>query len=119
MEVRIPHTQRREGTTAVHSLNRFVFSVPDLAAAVDFYGAFGLDVRELDGRADIYTFGHPHRWASIYQQRGAKRLQYLSFAAYADDLDALTRRFREVGAQETSPHALADEQGIWIQDPEG
>jgi catechol 2,3-dioxygenase-like lactoylglutathione lyase family enzyme len=35
-------------------LHRFVFSVPDLAAAVEFYDAFGLDVREAEGRADLY-----------------------------------------------------------------
>jgi len=41
---------RRHGTTAVHSLHRFVFSVPDLEEAAAFYGAFGLDVRDVDGR---------------------------------------------------------------------
>ena len=55
---------RRADTTAVHSLHRFVFSVPDLDKAADFYQAFGLDVRRTDGRVDLYTFGHPHRWGA-------------------------------------------------------
>jgi hypothetical protein len=37
MEGTPPVAPRRKGTTAVHSLHRFVFSVPDLKAAVDFY----------------------------------------------------------------------------------
>ena len=36
---------RRTGVTAVHSLHRFVFTVPDLDVAQSFYSAFGLDVR--------------------------------------------------------------------------
>ena len=38
-------TSRRPGVVAVHSVDRFVFTVPDLAEAQRFYTAFGLDVR--------------------------------------------------------------------------
>jgi catechol 2,3-dioxygenase-like lactoylglutathione lyase family enzyme len=119
MEGRISDPLRRKGSTAVHSLHRFVFSVPDLMAAVDFYRAFGLEVREVEGRADLHTMGHPHRWASIYQRPGPKQLEYVSFGIYADDLDALVKRFTQTGVATTPPHTLADEQGIWIRDPEG
>jgi len=110
---------RRKDTMAVHSLHRFVFSVPDLKAAVDFYKAFGLDVREVEGRADLYTVGHSHRWASIHQRPSPKQLQYLSFGAYADDFDALARRIARTGIATSAPHGLADEPGLWIRDPEG
>ena len=110
---------RRKDTTAVHSLHRFVFSVPDLKAAIDFYDGFGLDVREVEGRADLYTLGHRHRWASIYQRPGPKQLEYVSFGIYADDLDALVQRLVQMGVATTPPHALVDEQGIWIRDPDG
>ncbi len=110
---------RRKDTTAVHSLHRFVFSVPDLKAAVDFYEAFGLDVREAEGRVDLYAVGHPQRWASIYQQAGPKQLQYVSFGIYAEDADALSKRLAQKGVAAIAPHALADEQGTWIRDPEG
>src|ERR1700693_4147994 len=79
----------RQGVTGVHSLHRFVFSVPDLAVAGDFYTAFGLDVRRTPGRVDLHTHGHPHRWGSIYPSRGAKRLEYVSFGAYAEGFDRL------------------------------
>jgi len=110
---------RRKDTTAVHSLHRFVFGVPDLKAAIEFYTAFGLDVREFEGRADLHTVGHPHRWATLHERPGPKQLEYLSFGAYADDVDALTERIARMGVATIAPHAFADEPGIWIRDPEG
>jgi catechol 2,3-dioxygenase-like lactoylglutathione lyase family enzyme len=112
-------TPRRTGTTAVHSLHRFVFSVPDLDKAVDFYQAFGLDVRRVGERVDLYTFGHPHRWGSIYRGSGPKRLEYLSFAAYPDDFEALIKKLETLRVPSTDAHPLADEKGFWFRDPEG
>ena len=60
------HLLRRPGVLAVHSINRFVLSVPDLDLAERFYSAFGLDVRRVDGRLDLLTFGNPHCWGSVY-----------------------------------------------------
>ena len=56
-------TARREGVTAVHSLDHFVFSVPDLDEAARFYDDFGLDVRHSGDKLHLHTAGHPHRWA--------------------------------------------------------
>jgi catechol 2,3-dioxygenase-like lactoylglutathione lyase family enzyme len=110
---------RRHGTTAVHSLHRFVFSVPDLDEAAAFYDAFGLDVRAVDGRLDLYTFGHPHRWGSIYGGGGAKRIEYVSFSAYPDDFEALAEGLKRKGMLRGDPHRLADESGLWVVDPDG
>ena len=57
---------RRRNALGVHSLNRFVFSVPDLAPAEKFYRAFGLDARRDGNRLDLYTHGHPHCWGSVF-----------------------------------------------------
>jgi catechol 2,3-dioxygenase-like lactoylglutathione lyase family enzyme len=119
MQSSAPAPHRRHGTTAVHSLERFVFSVPDLDQAADFYGAFGLDVRRVDGRLDLHTFGHPHRWGSIYRGNGPKRIEYLTFAAYAEDLDALTAGIDRNGIARADPHRLADTAGLWLRDPDG
>jgi catechol 2,3-dioxygenase-like lactoylglutathione lyase family enzyme len=110
---------RRPGALAVHSLHRFVFSVPDLGEAAAFYRVFGLDVRETDGHLDLHTFGHPHRWGSIYQGAGPKRFEYVSFGAYADDFDPLVQRLGQLGITTTKPHPLADDQGVWFADPDG
>jgi catechol 2,3-dioxygenase-like lactoylglutathione lyase family enzyme len=110
---------RRAGVTAVHSLHRFVFTVPDLDAAERFYSAFGLDVRRSGERIDLHTFGHPHRWGSVHRAPGRKKLQYLSFALYAEDLDPLRRHLDRIGAEMAKPHPLADEEGLWLKDPDG
>jgi catechol 2,3-dioxygenase-like lactoylglutathione lyase family enzyme len=110
---------RRTGVTAVHSLHRFVFTVPDLDDAQRFYTAFGLDVRRDGERIDLHTFGHPHRWGSIYRAPGRKKLQYLSFAVYPEDLDPLRRRLDKIDAEMAKPHPLADEEGLWLRDPDG
>jgi len=110
---------RRPGALAVHSLQRLAFSVPDLGPAVDFYSGFGLDVREVDGRLDLYAFGHPQRWGSVYRGGRAKRLEFLCFGAYAEDLDAIVERIEHLGFPRRQPHPLADNDGIWFRDPEG
>jgi len=108
---------RRSNALGVHSLNRFVFTVPDLARAEEFYRSFGLDVRSEGNRLDLYTHGHPHCWGSVYANGQPKRLQYLSFAAYPDDFAALAERVRGAGAAD--PHPLSDGQGAWTRDADG
>jgi len=108
---------RRSGTLGVHSLNRFVFTVPDLEPAEQFYRAFGLDVRRVGERLDLHTFGHPHCWGSVYADGQPKRLQYVSFSAYPDDFAALSERVKAAGAAE--PHPLSDGTGAWTRDADG
>lgn len=113
---------RRPGVVAVHSLDRFVFTVPELGVARRFYEAFGLDVRQTGRRLDLYTFGHPHCWASIHEAGERKRLQYLRFGIFADDLAVFRDRIRaqRLGCE---PHPLADDAGLgeslWLRDPDG
>ncbi|HSC00522.1 MAG TPA: metapyrocatechase, partial [Burkholderiaceae bacterium] len=109
---------RRPGVLGVHSLDRFVFTVPELDAAEAFYRAFGLDVRRQGQRLDLHTFGHPHCWGSVFAAGGAKKLQYLSLGIYADDVAAFRERVQRLGLG-TEPHPLADREGIWLRNPDG
>ncbi|MDQ2961928.1 MAG: VOC family protein [Pseudomonadota bacterium] len=110
---------RRNGVTAVHSLDRFVFTVPDLDDAQRFYAEFGLDARRDGQRLDLYTHGHSHRWGSIFAAPGPKKLQYLRFGVYAEDFEPLARCIERTGAPRVAPHPLGDEGGIWTRDPDG
>ncbi len=110
-------TPRRRNVLGVHSLTHFAFSVPDLAPAEPFYRAFGLDVRRADGRLDLYTYGHPHCWGSIYADGMPKRLQYLSFGVFEDDFAAFEQRFKSRGTSVPHPHARSG--GIWTCDADG
>jgi len=113
---------RRSGVVAVHSVERFVFSVPDLAVAKSFYQAFGLDVRQHGSRLDLHTHGHPHCWASIHEAGDRKQLQYVSYGIFAEDVPEFQARIRAWGI-ETAPHPLAaglDPEGsLWLRDPDG
>ena len=109
---------RRSGAVAVHSLDRFVFTVPQLDVAFRFYSEFGLDVRRKDGRLDLYTFGHPHCWASIHEAGESKRLQYVRYGIFAEDVAEFSTRVARLGLS-IEPHALGDAQGIWLRDSDG
>lgn len=109
---------RRRDTVGVHSVHEFVFSVPDIDEAERFYTAFGLDVRRHADRLDLFAAGHPHRWASIYAGGARKRLEYVSFGIYADDLDAMRERIAR-DALEAAPHPLSDGAGLWLRNPDG
>lgn len=113
---------RRPDILAVHSVERFVFSVPDLAEAEQFYRAFGLDVRRQGSRLDLHTFGHPHCWASIHEGGSSKQLEYVSYGIFADDLAAFRQRIQALNLA-GPPHPLAEEaggaSGVWLRDPDG
>ncbi|MDQ6680050.1 MAG: VOC family protein [Pseudomonadota bacterium] len=109
---------RRAGVLAVHSLNRFVYTVPDIAVAKRFYDAFGLDVREKDLRLDLYTFGHPHCWASVCEGGDRKQLQYVSYGVFAEDEERFRALIEERGLG-CAPHALSDGSGLWLKDVDG
>lgn len=113
-----PDTARRPGVLAVHSLHRFVFSVPDLEQAHRFYTAFGLDVRPSGDHLVLHTASHPHGWGQVFAQAGPKQLQYLSFGVDAADLAPMHARgvARGLGC---APHPLSDGTGLWLCNPDG
>lgn len=103
---------------AVHSVDRFVFSVPDLGEALHFYRHFGLDVRPADGRLDLHTFGSHHCWASVYASGRAKKLEYVRFGIFDGDAEAMRERIAAQGIA-AAPHALSDGEGLWLRNPDG
>jgi catechol 2,3-dioxygenase-like lactoylglutathione lyase family enzyme len=108
---------RRPDTLGVHSLDRFVFSVPDIEIAERFYRAFGLDVQRAGRRLDLRAAESTHCWGSVFETGGQKRLEYLRFSAYEDDFEPLAMRMREAGLCE--PHPLSDGRGAWARDADG
>lgn len=109
---------RRPGVLAVHSVHRFVYTVPDLDEAERFYEAFGLATRRDGKRLDLYTYGHPHCWGSIHENGAPKKMQYVSYGIFEDDLPAFTQRVLASGLA-CDPHPLSDGSGLWLRDPDG
>lgn len=114
------HHLRRVGTAAVHSVDRIVFTVPDLSEAERFYTTFGLDVRRMADRIDLHCFGHPHRWVSIHSgsTEGSKRLEYVAYGIDEHDVSAFRDRIEQLGLG-CEPHPLAERDGLWLKDPDG
>jgi catechol 2,3-dioxygenase-like lactoylglutathione lyase family enzyme len=111
---------RRAGALAVHSLSRFVTTVPDLDAAERFHRAFGLDVRRSGDRLDLHTFGGPPSpWATIHAAPGRKTLQFLSFSCFEGELEAIAARAAGCGAERIDPHPFGTPDGLWLRHPDG
>ncbi len=113
------HAPRREAATAIHSINRFALSVPNLDEARRFFTAFGLDVRESGDALALHAHGDDHCWATVHASGRAKRLEYISFGVYPQDLEPLLERARRQGIETTAAHPLSDGQGAWLRDPDG
>jgi len=111
-------TSPRADLLAVHSVDEFVFSVPDLQQARHFYTSFGLDVRDEDGALALYTHGHPHRWARILAGP-AKRLLWLSLGIHAADKQRFEQHLAAKGIARRAAPLGADAAGLWIEGPDG
>ena len=113
-----PIVHRRPGVLGAHSIDHFALEVPDLEEARSFYTLFGLDVRDEHGGLGLYAHGHPHCWGTI-TQGGAKRLRYISFGIFEDDVVPMNRRLDAQGAKRIAAPAGAESNGIWIEGFDG
>ncbi len=95
---------RRPGELGVHSLDHFHFNVPDLSVAQNFYSEFGLDMQGGANRLAMRTFGNPQVWGTI-GEGPRKKLGYLSFGAYEDDIDRFAERLKSHGHRAARPAA--------------
>ena len=114
----IPPTSERSAL-GVHSLDRFVLAVPDLAPAQAFYRDFGLNVQEAGNTLALRTAGDDdHVWGTVVEGK-RKRLHHLSFGCYPDDLPYLRERAEANGAELVEAPAGFDSNGFWLRDPAG
>lgn len=112
-------TTRRPGTLAVHSIDHFAIEVPDLEDARRFYTLFGLEVRETADRLELFAKGNPHRWAVVTGGAAAKRLRYISFGIFADEVDAFAAHLRAQGVAFVDPPAGSEPGGLWFEGTDG
>ncbi len=113
-----PIPNRRPGVVGVHSLDHFAMTVPSLDEAKRFYGTFGLDVRNEPQGLGIYTFGHPHRWA-ILREGKTKKLDHLSFGAFADDMPRFAENLKKADAEILRAPANAEAESLWFFENNG
>jgi len=109
---------RRPGEVGVHSVDRFTFSVPDLAVAKNFYGEFGLEVDEDGDLLAMKTRGNPHVWVTI-GEGPRKKLGHISFGAFDDDFDRFAERLQALGVTRLDPPSGVETNGLWFHDHDG
>ena len=95
---------RRPGELGVHSVDGFHLVVPDLEQAKEFYSAFGLNVKTVGNRLDMYTHGNSHRWGTIGEAR-RKQLSHLSFGVFAEDFSAFKTHLQSAGVRQVDAPA--------------
>jgi catechol 2,3-dioxygenase-like lactoylglutathione lyase family enzyme len=110
--------RRSDCSGAAHSLDHFAISVPDLDEAERFYEAFGLEVRRSGDRLSLHTTGSEHRWATVVEQPGPKRLQYVALGVYEDDVPVFERRIADRRLA-IAPHEASNGAGLWLAGPDG
>ncbi len=109
---------KRPGELGVHSLTQFDIVVPDLAKAQDFYGAFGLDVREEGNALGLYTFGNTHRWGQLTEGK-YKKLNMMTYGVFEEDFDAMKKNIEKQGVKLLDAPAGIESNGIFFHDPNG
>ncbi len=110
--------KRRPGALGVHSLDHYSLTVPDLAQAQSFYSDFGLEARPRGDTLELYAHGHPHCWAAL-AEGGRKKLRYLSFGAFADDVEKFRARLDALNVERIAPPAGVASNGLWFRDCDG
>ena len=113
-----PAPSRYPRGLGVHSLDHFALSVPDLPAAGAFYGAFGLELHADGKKLGLYTAGSAHRWG-VLTEGPRKKLQHISFGAFAEDFPRLRDRIEQSGILRLDSPAGFDSDGLWFRDVDG
>src|SRR5437879_8311233 len=109
---------RRPGELGVHSIDHFNLVVPSLKDAERFYSSFGLDVRAEGDALSVMTHGTAHRWGALVEGP-QKKLSYLSFGAFADDLPRFREKLQSCKVRQIDSPPGFESNGIWFRSPDG
>lgn len=109
---------KRLGALAVHSIDQFMLTVPDLALAAEFYTLFGLDVRQVGAELWVYALDNPHCYFRVSQGE-KKRLQWMTYGIYAEDFEAFKSHLKSLNIPTIASPDSSAVDGIWLMSPDG
>ncbi|MCI0997572.1 VOC family protein, partial [Pseudomonas corrugata] len=113
------HTSlRRPDHLGVHSIDHFCLAVPDLHEAEDFFDAFGLQVCHAGADLELFCDENPQCWGRL-RKGSRKRLEYLSFGAFEDDIPRFRQHLKSLGIELLPAPPQSDGLGLWFHDPAG
>jgi catechol 2,3-dioxygenase-like lactoylglutathione lyase family enzyme len=103
----------------VRALLHYALEVPDVSVGERFYQNFGLtDKPARDNAVHLCPARLPRESVLLYPGP-KKRLHHLAFGAPSDDFEQVKESIQRAGVREIDPLPGADEEGIWIRDPDG
>jgi len=107
----------------VQHLAGYGLEVPDIGVAEQFFTAFGLNAKRVQGAIQMHTDLGLAASASpevVALQGGAsKRLHHLSFAVLPQDLPRFEEHLHGMGVRTLTPTFADVREGLWFQDPWG
>jgi catechol 2,3-dioxygenase len=118
IRVSVSPSRRRHGVLGVHSIDHVHLTVPALAEAERFYGAFGLNLKARGDRLDLHTHGYPQRWVAV-SEGARKALRHISFGAFEDDVPEFRARLEAMDVPLVSAPEGFESNGLWFRDPDG
>jgi catechol 2,3-dioxygenase-like lactoylglutathione lyase family enzyme len=102
----------------ISGLHHYALAVPDLAVANEFLQDFGLETTDKNGALVAGCAGRDQEQVRMVTGP-AKRLHHVSFTLGPGTVDAVRESLDRAGTPLTEPPAGADEQGLWLLDPDG
>ncbi|EHP42146.1 catechol 2,3-dioxygenase [Cupriavidus basilensis OR16] len=102
---------------AVHSLDHYALTVPDLSVAEHFLSAFGLSVVRQGDALEVLA-EDKRVWARFFPGE-RKALAYLSFNCFAGDFEGIRRKLLAANVTFASDAAHATAEGLWFVDADG
>ncbi|HEY1488115.1 MAG TPA: VOC family protein [Micromonosporaceae bacterium] len=102
----------------ISGLHHYALEVPDLAVADGFLQDFGLETAEKDGALIAACAGRSQEQVRM-TEGPAKRLHHVSFTLRPGSLDSISEALDRAGTAVIEPPVGADEQGLWVRDPDG
>jgi hypothetical protein len=92
---------------------------------VHYYENFGLKVVQENFKGQpalgLYTDTHTHRWGRVLQGGEKKRLQWMTFGIYQEDLEPFRHHLKKCGVElmDSLDPESPKSQSIWFKHPDG
>jgi catechol-2,3-dioxygenase len=109
---------KKEKFLAVHSVDHFDLSLPDLLEAEKFYRAFGLDVQRQAHTLKVGAAETGHYVIRAHQGT-RKKLLGLSFGIHLSDLERFIQHFSELGLEFQRKREEELTEILCLRDPDG
>lgn len=107
--------ERAPGVLAVHSLDHFALTVPDVAEAKQFYELFGLRTSE---HSSVLEVSARNGLAAQIFENGVRRLHHLTFGIFADDAPGFSKHLERERVQRVNPPSALAKSSSWFRDPD-